>query len=74
MIGDEIRASPALDVLDVELNERDAFAALWTNGCTVRGLDTELVNNVPVAISNAHLYAEEIVARIIRIAGGRQAA
>lgn len=60
-IADDIRANEWLDVLPVELNERDAFAAMWAHGCAVRDLDREQVNNVPAAIDNAHRLVEAIV-------------
>lgn len=64
MIGDDLIKNEALDVLPVELNERDAFASMWTYQCAVRDLEPSRVNNVQAAVNNAHLLAEAVVAHI----------
>ncbi len=50
-----------LPILPVELVERDAYAAMWTNHCAVRDLDPKEVNNIAAATNNAHQLVESIV-------------
>lgn len=67
MIADDLIANEHLDVLPVELNERDAYAAMWSYQCAVRDLDRNRVNNVPAAINNAHVLAEAVVSHLARL-------
>lgn len=50
-IGHSIRANVDVDIIPVELNERDAYAAMWEQGVAVRDLDPIVVNNIPKRIS-----------------------
>lgn len=74
LVGGEIRAHPQLRVLQTEINERDAFAALWTHGCAVRDLNGLEVNNVAAAINNAHAYTAEVIELLMGLGHGKAAA
>ncbi len=63
-IADQFRRSNDIDVFDTELNERDAFSALYTTGGTLRDLDSSAVNNIDKAIENSYSFAAEVVRKI----------
>jgi chromosome partitioning protein len=46
------------------LNERDAYRALFAFGGTLSALDPAQVSNIPAAIANARLFANEIVNKL----------
>lgn len=62
-IAGDIRQETAIDVIEAELHERDAFAAMWDMGKPVRDLDPKSVNNLPAAIENASGFAQCVVNR-----------
>ena len=53
--------SKGLPVLQTNLNEREAFRAIFSFGQTLEGLNPALVSNVPKAIENAEAFASEVV-------------
>ena len=59
-VVEEVREK-GLPILAVELNERDAYSAMWTNRCAVRDLNPNEVNNIEAATNNAHHLVEAIV-------------
>jgi len=63
-IANQFRSHENIDVFDTELNERDAFSALYTTGGTLRDLDPNEVNNIDKAIGNAFAFASEVVQKI----------
>ena len=63
-IAAQFRENPKIDVFDVEIHERDAFAAIFSIGGTVAGLDPAKVNNVPKAIENVEGFKDEVIARL----------
>ena len=63
-IAMQFRSHDKIDVFDTELNERDAFAALYTTGGTLRDLNPADVNNIDKAIENAHAFASEVVEKV----------
>ena len=63
-IANQFRSHDKIDVFDTELNERDAFSALYTTGGTLRDLDPTEVNNIDKAIENAFAFASEVVRKI----------
>ncbi len=63
-IAKQFRDHDKIDVFDTELNERDAFAALYTTGGTLRDLNPGDVNNIDKAIANAYDLAAEVVRKI----------
>ena len=48
-------------MLKTDLNERDAYRALFAFGGTLAGLDPTQVSNIAAAIVNARLFAREVV-------------
>lgn len=63
-IANQFRTHEKIDVFDVELNERDAFAALYTTGGTLRDLNPRDVNNIDKAIENSFAFAAEVVRKV----------
>ncbi len=60
-IAKQFRENPNINTFDTEIFERDAFAALFTNGGTVRRLDNKTVNNLDRAIDNVQAFAVETI-------------
>lgn len=54
-------AASKIPMLKTDLNERDAYRALFAFGGTLSGLDTSQVSNIAAAIVNARLLTREIV-------------
>lgn len=63
-IASQFRANPKIDTFNTEVFERDAFAALFTNGGTVRRLDAKNVNNLDRAIENVRDLAAEVILKL----------
>jgi hypothetical protein len=49
-----------------QINERDAFRALFSFGGTLTGLDSAQVSNIKAATLNARAFAAEIIAMLKR--------
>jgi len=47
--------------LQTEINDRDAYSALFNIGGTIHDLKSSDVNNIAAALENANVYAEEVV-------------
>jgi len=65
-IGDQLRRLEGVHVIEPELVERDAYAALFSSGGGLRQLDPREVNGIEKAILNANAISKEIIA-ILRI-------
>ena len=63
-ISNPLRDNQDVHVFGNELNERDAFAAMWYYGTTIRGLDANKVNNVDKAVRNGRYFTMEVVERV----------
>ncbi len=63
-ISRQFRENPHIDVYATEINERDAFSAIYTTGGSVRGLNPTAVNNTDKAITNVYEFAAETVAKL----------
>lgn len=63
-IGSQFRDNPRIDTFDVELNERDAFSAIYTMGGSVRALDPGQTNGIDRAIENVTRVVAELVAKL----------
>jgi len=61
-ISKQLRGLEGVRVMQPELVERDAFAALFSSGGGLRQLDPGEVNGIPKAIENAEAIAAEVVA------------
>ena len=48
-------------IFRTQINERDAYRALFAFGGTLTGLDTSQVSNIPAAILNAKIFANEVI-------------
>ena len=60
-IANELRLNSNTRILENELVERDAFAALFSIGGSLRSLPSSDVNGIEKAIDNANAVANEIV-------------
>lgn len=65
-VASQLRGAPGVRVLNVELVERDAFAALFASGGGLRDLLASEVNGIDRAIENAAAFADEVVAILRR--------
>jgi chromosome partitioning protein len=65
-------AKANISVLRTELNERDAFKALFAFQQTLDGLDPKTVPNIHSAKFNVGEFAQEVIERIIAEQGGRE--
>lgn len=61
-VASQLRGADGVSVLDVEIVERDAFAALFASGGGLRDLSSRDVNGLEKAIENASAFASEIIA------------
>jgi chromosome partitioning protein len=61
-----------IPVLQTELNERDAFRAIFSFRQTLDGLDPNAVPNLDKAKLNVGEFAHEVVARLAMQQGGRE--
>lgn len=65
IMGEQITQSGVLPVLNSEMNERDAFAAVWAYGVPLRELDPSAVNNIPAAVKNVAMICEEVIQYLV---------
>jgi chromosome partitioning protein len=49
---------------NAQLNEREAYRALFAFRGTLSGLDPAQVSNLPTAIMNAKIFAAEVIERL----------
>ena len=63
-IASQFRDNPSIDCFTVEIHERDAFAAIFSIGGTVSGLDPAKVNGLPNAIANVDGFRQEVIAKL----------
>lgn len=70
-IADQFRSESRIDTFDTELHDRDAFAAIYTTGGTVRDLKSSDVNNTDKAIENAAVYTAEVIYKLRSLNGAR---
>lgn len=63
-INRQFRQSNSIDTFSVEINERDAFAAIFATGGAVRDLSPSEVNNLEAALSNTAAFAAEVIAKL----------
>jgi len=47
-----------------QMNERDAFRAIFSFGGTLEGLDPQQVSNLEAAVTNARAFAAEVIAKL----------
>jgi chromosome partitioning protein len=63
-IASQFRDNPKIDVFDVEMHERDAFAAIFSIGGAVSGLDPKKVNGLDKALENVEGFRAEVIRRL----------
>ena len=63
-IASQFRDNPQIDTFATEIHERDAFAAIFAAGGSVRSLKASDVNNLDAAIVNVTDFAGEVVAKL----------
>jgi chromosome partitioning protein len=63
-ISNQFRDNPRIDSFVTEIHERDAFAAIFAAGGSVRTLASTEVNNLEAAIANVTDFAGEVVAKL----------
>lgn len=75
-IATQFRNNPDIDTFQTEIHERDAFAAMFSIGGTVAGMDPNLVNGLDKAIGNIDAFSGEVVDKLrsLRISGNERAA
>lgn len=61
LIATQFRANEKLQIFNTEINERDAFSAIFAVGGGVRSLNPREVNNLEAAVGNARDFAEEVI-------------
>ena len=71
-IANQLQNNPAIDCLIVEINDRDAFAAIYTTGGSIRKLDGKQTNGTDRAIENVKAFAAEVVAKLRAQSSARQ--
>lgn len=75
-ISAQFRDNPAIDCFTAEIHERDAFAAIFSIGGTVSGLDPAKVNGLPNALGNINAFKSEVIAKLrtLREGGAKEVA
>lgn len=68
-IASQFRDNPKIDVFDVEIHERDAFAAIFSIGGAVSGLDPKKVNGIDKALENVEGFRAEVVRKLRALKG-----
>jgi len=63
-IAGQFRDNPAISTFVSEIDERDAYSAIFTTGGSVRALNPETVNNLDKAIANVHAFAAEVITKL----------
>lgn len=63
-IAAQFRENAAIDCFETEIHERDAFAAIFSIGGALKGLDPKKVNGLPNAIANVDAFKDEVIARL----------
>jgi chromosome partitioning protein len=56
-------------ILNTQMNERDAFRAIFAFGGSLSDLDRSQVSNVPAAVTNARAFAGEVVSMLSDVPG-----
>jgi chromosome partitioning protein len=66
-------ATNQIPMLNAQLNERDAYRALFAFGGTLSGLDPAQVSNIAAALLNARLFTQEVVTMLKTAASAAKA-
>ena len=71
-IAAQFRDNPHIDCFKTEIHERDAFAAMFSIGGTVAGMDPDLVNGLDRALNNIEAFRAEVTAKLRTIREGQE--
>lgn len=63
-IASQFRDNPKIDSFTVEIHERDAFAAIFSIGGAVSGLDPKKVNGIDKALENVEGFRSEVIRKL----------
>lgn len=63
-IAAQFRENPKIDCFTIEIFERDAFAAMFTIGGTVRDMNASKVGGLDKAILNLEGFRDEVIAKL----------
>jgi chromosome partitioning protein len=67
-IAAQFRENPQIDTFDVEIHERDAFAAIFSIGGAVSELDPKKVNGLDKALENVEGFRNEVIRKLRALA------
>ncbi|WP_413154798.1 ParA family protein [Bartonella sp. cb54] len=65
-ISSQFKNNPKIDVFETEINERDAFSAIFAMGGSHRTLNAKEVNNLETAIGNVESFFAEVITKLKR--------
>ncbi|AMY72154.1 plasmid partitioning protein ParA (plasmid) [Frigidibacter mobilis] len=68
-VSGQFRQNDKVDTFQTEIHERDAYAAIFAAGGSVRDLNAKEVNNLEAAILNAQDFAAEVIDKLRRQRG-----
>lgn len=60
-VADQFRTNPKMRTFKAEINERDAFSAMFATGGSVRSMAAGAVNNIEAAIQNVETFTSEVI-------------
>lgn len=63
-IASQFRENDAIECFMTEIHERDAYAAIFSIGGTVAGLDPDKVNGLEKAAANVDAFRQEVIGRL----------
>ena len=63
-IAGQFRENDRIDTFRAEIHERDAFAAMFSMGGTVAGMDPKRVNGLDKALGNIEAFRVEVIAKL----------
>lgn len=66
-IAAQFRNNDSIETFATEIHERDAFAAIFSIGGSVRGLDPSKVNGLAKAIENVEEFRDEVISKLRRL-------
>ncbi|WP_375685043.1 ParA family protein [Bartonella sp. AP172QHHD] len=66
-VSSQFRKNQELDVFETEINERDAFSAIFATGGSHRNLNPKEVNNLETAIGNVEAFVAEVITKLKKV-------
>lgn len=71
-ISSHFRDNDQIDCFTTEIHERDAFAAMFSMGGTVSGMDPQQVNGLDKACANIEAFRAETIAKLRSVRSGNE--